>query len=293
MYTTIMSRQDWVKELWYIDVLAGTGTTRIDDSDDVIISSPFIAYFIGSSAFSKYIFIEKNKQSYDALNQRAQKYMGKSANVLYGDSNKIVNNIVSKIRNNKKTIHSLVFIDNEGMDINWSTIEQLISILSDIIIVFQTREVNRVFGAAKKALSGELPSKGHIDRMNQYFGNSSWRKASNENDLVKIYMHNLRRAFIKHRKKQPYLSEIRVGQYNYYYDVILLCRQGDYTRAWEYLKERIYWKDPDIVKNVLDILKGRQKELDIFIELQKGLEELEEDENDLKNKHLTLNHFMD
>ena len=48
------------------------------------------------------------------------------------------------------------FIDCEGLDVEWSTLETLLSNRGDILLVFQTAEINRVFGKGKSKESARL-----------------------------------------------------------------------------------------------------------------------------------------
>jgi hypothetical protein len=90
-------------------------------------------------------------------------------------------------------------------------------------------------------------------------------EAIDREDALKIYKQKLERRFRELREQTPYVSDIRVGTTSYFYDLVLVCRKNGYTNAWEDLKKKTYWKDPDIAKNALDFLKGRTTRLDQFI----------------------------
>jgi len=72
--------------------------------------------------------------------------------------------------------------------------------------------------------------------------------------------------------------------------VILVCKKGPYVRAWEYLKERLNWQDPEIIKITLDILNGRAKRIDWFIGLQEEVELM--DRKMKKKTQKSLKEFM-
>ena len=73
------------------------------------------------------------------------------------------------------------------------------------------------------------------------------------------------------------MSNVRIGNKQFYYDIILVCKNGPYVRVWKYLKERLDLQAPEIIKNTLDILQGRATRIiDWLIELQEKVASLEE-----------------
>jgi hypothetical protein len=125
---------------------------------------------------------------------------------------------------------------------------------SDIIINFPTSSYERT-----KALETQQV-------LDKFLGDHSWfDKATNREEFLTLYMNKLARSFIHQRKQSPYVEAIRVGNATYFYDMILICKNGEYVNVWgEYMKGKWNWGNPDEMKTLLDYLKGRETRLDAF-----------------------------
>jgi three-Cys-motif partner protein len=253
VYTTIVPKH--FKKYQYVDLLAGSGTTLVEETQDVVVGSPFIAHYFARNEFTNYVYIERLTDRCQALRQRASMLLSNNFEVFKGDCNDIVKSIFTD-----EKCHSLVFIDNEGFDVYWETIETVLRTNSDILILFPTASVKRV--ATERTRSC-------LDR---FYGNSSWLNAHSFEEFLEIYVKQLTKEFRTARRKEGYVSSVHVGGEQYFYDVILVCRRGPYTNAWEYLKRKLDWKDPEIIKTTLDILKNRITSMDWFIDYQKQVE---------------------
>ena len=78
-------------------------------------------------------------------------------------------------------------------------------------------------------------------------------------------MERLANSFCNLRKQIPYVEAIRVGNHSYYYDIILLCKNGKYVDVWgKYMKNKWNWQNPQEMENLLNYLKGRETRLDSF-----------------------------
>jgi len=251
VYTTIIPKH--YKEYWYIDLLAGSGTTYVKETGDVVIGSPFIAHFFAYNQFTKYIYFEKNRRRYEALRRRASKLMGSKAVVINEDCNEAIREALPAKRN----VHSLVFIDNEGFDVYWSTISTLLGYNTDILIVFPT--------------SSSVRPKSGLEKLKLFYRDLSWLRAQDKEEFLEAYMQQLGEEYRRLRRKEEYVSNIRVGSRQFYYDVILVCKKGPYIRAWEYFKGRLDWQNPAIIETTLDILHGRATRIDWFIGLQEEI----------------------
>lgn len=274
VYTTIIPK--YFQQYWYIDLLAGAGTTHIEETQDVVIGSPFIAHFLAQNSFKKYIFVEKKHDRCEALKQRVTKLVGDRGQVVEGDCNEIILSILPK----EKGVHSLVFIDNEGFNTVWKTMESILAANTDVLMLFPTCSIKRVTNER---------TRGALDR---FYGNTSWRDAQNEEDFLRIYLQQLKERFEILRNKQVYISSVRVGTGQFFYDIVLICRKGPYTHAWDYLKKRLNWKDPRTIETTLDILKGRTTRIDWFLDLQEKVASIRSERKTKKIKDASLNGFL-
>jgi len=248
VYTMIIPKH--FKECWYIDLLAGSGTTHVKETGDVVIGSPFIAHFFAYNQFTKYIYFEKNRRRCEALRRRALKLMESKAVVINEDCNKAIREALPR----KRKVHSLVFVDNEGFDVYWSTISTLLRYNTDILVVFPT--------------SSSVRPKSGLEKLKLFYRDLSWLRTQDKEEFLEAYMQQLGEEYRRLRRKEEYVSNIRVGSRQFYYDVILVCKKGPYVRAWEYLKKRLDWQNPETIKITCDILKGRATRIDWFIDLQ-------------------------
>jgi three-Cys-motif partner protein len=216
---------------------------RLVISSRVLHSQSEFAY----KPFDEYVLVESDKERYNALAVNA-KSLG-NAKLLRGDCNDFVDQIFEN-----KYSHNLVFVDMEGWDVTWDSMTKIIDSQSDIIINFPTSCYERT-----KALESQRV-------LDLFFGDHTWAdRANDREDCLKLYIEKLAKAFMHYREKPAYVDEIRVGNSQYFYDMVLLCKQGGYVNVWGgYMKERWNMNNPKHTKKLLDQLQGRETRLDYF-----------------------------
>ena len=246
VYTVIL--KNWKGGIRYVDLLAGSGTTLIQETNDVVKGSPFAAKEFVFRPFDDYILVEKDEERYKALCKNA-KLIGKISEPLRGDCNRFVKQIFSD-----QVCHNLVFADMEGFDITWESMSSIIKSRSDIIINFPTSCFERTMALENQQC------------LDKFFGDHSWiEKATDREEFLKLYMNKLASNFYYSRMQTPYVESIRVGNKSYFYDMILLCKMGKYVDVWgEYMKSKWNWHNPQEMENLLNYLKGRETRLDTF-----------------------------
>jgi len=235
----------------FVDLLAGAGKTKIVETEGKLIKgSVFVVdTFAQKYPFVKYVLVENNVEKYEALQERTSPF-GTKCKIIPKDCNKVVEEIFFDYPD-----HNLVFIDNEGFDVNWKSIETIMRAKADIIINYPTAMFERIVEKS--------PSKA-----NDFFGDDSWLPARfNRKYSSSIYMNNLRKAYERIKKEvtfsyvPAYVNNIRLGTESYFYDIILVCRQGPYTRVWEQLKEEWNRKNCNCL---LDFINNKTPSLDCF-----------------------------
>ncbi|RLE79091.1 MAG: hypothetical protein DRJ52_09130 [Thermoprotei archaeon] len=246
IYTKIIPKtKKYRANYWYIDLLAGPGTNRIKESGTIILGSPLIAVFFARKPFTRYVFIEADLAKANALKKRLSLLKIAKRTVVYADD---CNTIIREL--NITASHFLAFIDCEGLDVVWETVERLLRMRSDIIVVFHTQSLRRTLGRAKKGYRD-------AERLTAFLGDEGWRDCGSAEDLLKLYEKKLG----EHRS---YVGCLRIRG-DYEYDIILACRKGDYVEAWETLKEKYRRITSRDVELALKILKGEVKALDEFL----------------------------
>jgi three-Cys-motif partner protein len=153
----------------YIDLQAGPGKNRI--GEDVLLGSPLIALNV-NPPFTHYWFNELDQDYVSALQKRiSQSSLASRVHFLQCDVNEAVDKVVTSIERMDKdaktagtwSTFNITFLDPEGLEINWETVEKLARIQRmDMIINFSTGGINR-----------NLHQPDVIDR---YFGNQEWRE---------------------------------------------------------------------------------------------------------------------
>lgn len=248
VYTAIL--KNWKGGIRYVDLLAGSGTTLVQETNDVIKGSPFVVKEFAFKPFDDYILVERDAERYNALCQNAQ-LIGNISKPIRGDCNRFVKDIFSN-----QQCHNLVFIDMEGFDVNWDSMTHIIQSQSDIIINFPTSSYERT-----KALETQQV-------LDKFCGDHSWfDKANDREEFLNLYKNKLAQTFSNLRRKQPYVESIRVGNNSYFYDMILLCKYGEYVNVWgDYMKSKWNWENPKEMTNLLNYLKGRTSRLDSFLQ---------------------------
>ncbi len=138
----------------YVDAFAGPGQNRLRESQQLTDGSPLIALKARAEkaeknvTFSKLFFIEKDPSLADELREHVEK-MGAAnrAEVLYGDVNEILPRLMNKISKRSPT---LVFLDTEGIEPKWNTVEAISQWQVELLINFPLgMSINRNLESSK------------------------------------------------------------------------------------------------------------------------------------------------
>lgn len=205
-YTTILSKQKWLKGYFYIDAFAGPGYLKVrqDGTDDpaqqslldvsehavsdageaeYISGSPRVALDI-QHPFTDYVFIELDKVRIKQLEiLKAERKDPKTRiHVREEDCNKYLLELLARNRSQWSQWRGVVFLDPFGMHVPWDTIAALGK--TGAIEVF----VNFPVGMAIQRLlprSGQFTTKQRT-KLDSYFGTDEWYELlySSEQDLL-------------------------------------------------------------------------------------------------------------
>lgn len=169
---------------YYIDLLAGPGKNRIQNSGKIIPGSPLIALNT-KYPFSNYIFNEVDKNSFSALEQRTIPYKTNSDIKLYNsDCNIVIDEVVKQLEINQKNSLNFSFIDPEGLQVRWETVEKLASVRRmDILLYYPVEALNRNM---RKCINCNEDTK-----IDWFFGGNKWRdiyqSLESQNNLSNIH----------------------------------------------------------------------------------------------------------
>jgi three-Cys-motif partner protein len=118
--------------LHYIDLFAGAGIERLEESKVLEWGSPMLAART-RFPFSQLHLCEKSKVKHKALATRLSQ-VGSDPQILCGDANERVDEIVRQVPT-KDTL-SLAFLDPYGLHLEFETLRKLSDIRADLIIFF-------------------------------------------------------------------------------------------------------------------------------------------------------------
>ncbi len=276
VYSKIIPK--YFSKFCYIDLLASSGANVIKESGDVVLGSPLLSFLIPDTPFTDHIFVEQDGEKAETLKKILDHFKildpSKFENytILKGDCNEKINDISFD-----KHTHYFCFVDCEGLDVKWTTLSKLIEQKSDILLNFQRSSINRVLAAGIK--------KGYNHSLNEFCGGDWWEFCKDIDEFATEYIKKIIEHANAVRQDQKIFTDyIRVEgrSGSYYYDVILICKDGPYIRAWKDLKKKLSGLDDKDVYTALRICKGELTTLDDFIP----------DQSEGKSKLTTLNDFI-
>ena len=191
-YTTILSRQEWLKGYFYIDAFAGPGTHKIRqkqtddptqklllevsghgrqgvDEAEYISGSPRVALEL-EKPFTDYVFIETDSKRFSQLEVLEEKYKDSKQRIYLRkeDCNDYLRKLLKRI--NWHQWRGVIFLDPFGMQVPWKTIAAIGK--TKAIEIF----INFPLGMAIQRLlkkSGQFTAK-ERRKLDQYFGTDEW-----------------------------------------------------------------------------------------------------------------------
>lgn len=258
IYTRIISK-NYPGKFYYIDLLAGPGINKIEETGNLILGSPLLATLVPEDQFSKLFFFEINDISRKALRSRLDIVLKPDQYEIYGDCNTNIDKILPHLEGG----HYFAFVDYEKFgDVSWNTLQKLLVNPGDVVITLQTAELNRIFG---------LPSAHDLTK--KLYGMENVPEiAKTEEERLKLYMERLQST----KRNRVLNITVKGGKGVFHYDVILAAREtrggSPWWRAAEELKKLVEEHTGDAVEKALHVLAGKQREIDWFCQQKSGLE---------------------
>jgi three-Cys-motif partner protein len=194
-FITSMRDKPW-RELFYIDLQAGPGKNVFADKE-VMLGSPLIA-LTSRYAFSQYRFVEYDPRLAQALQERVQaSERRESVRIIEGDCNTVVDEIVSELERIDKVYIAgkwpslnLAFLDPEGLELNWSTVEKLGRI----------NRMDLIINVSTSGFTHNFDNNFAADRLDAYFGSGDWRTEYGK--VVEKDSTHIRRHMIDYYKRR-------------------------------------------------------------------------------------------
>jgi three-Cys-motif partner protein len=184
-------RKKWRKRN-YIDLFAGPGKCKCRETNKVLLGSPILA-ITANYPFTNYIFVDSNKENTDALNKRIQaSNQILNSRILNDNANEVINNIVDNYISDDSL--NLAFLDPEGLELCWRTVEKLSRKRVDMIIHYPQMGITRYMPNA-------VTSKENTS-IDYFFGDRKWR------DIYRKYKSN-EQIFIHRKLMDYYMKKLR------------------------------------------------------------------------------------
>ena len=249
VYTKIIPKH--FESMVYVDLLAGSGINQIRGAGRRIIGSPLIAATASHRPFTKLLLVEGMLERSKALEERLKTVIDEDRFEVYHENcNAAVDKIVEE-HLEKRRSHHLAFIDCQGLDVDWATMEKILEYPGDLIFTFQTALIIR--------------TRDYPDRLNKFYGDDSWKTAKSGDDFLRCYEDKL-------REYRDIVINIRIKEKRrggFYYHLIFATRKTKGGNPWlqavDLIKNRIENHTGDAVKYGFDVLSGDATKLDWFI----------------------------
>jgi len=249
-------KKSYFKKIAYVDLFACSGINKLNDNpQDCFVGSAIIPVLRYCDDINMFYFCEKENTNSTALSERLSLISQNNIFVHKGDYNTIIDTIINEISDNKT--YSFFFIDPYAMEFTWDTMKKILDIKSDILLNYMTTNTYRAINKCK------LDNK--TTALNNFFGDEGWKKCNSASDALALYQNN-----IKNYRKNALIKTIKVpGKSSFYYHMIFITKKTKNENQWmrgiDKVKEEIENCNIHTARNALDILKGRQLDLDSFM----------------------------
>jgi len=231
---------------YYVDFFAGPGLNQIRETGDIVLGSPLLADRVPkkNKKFDHLILVESDPDKSKALQTLLP-----SARVLPYDSNSEgITKVLASIPS--KSIPGLVFVDPEGVELQWNTLEIILGQWCDVMINFQTSSISRITDNI------------HADALDAFYGIREWRNCVGGDNLLRLYVQRLS-AF------RDFVIPVRVqGPGVFHYHIIIGVRKTQGSQDWVdaiyRARDKIEQATSRDAEHFLDIKYKRQASLTDF-----------------------------
>lgn len=176
-YAKILAKQEKIRHFAYIDGFAGFGELISKATGQKVAGSPSVALSI-TPPFSHYHFIDMDGKRADALRKLAGDR--KHVTVYTGDCNEVLVNKVFPTCSYKDYRRALCLLDPYQLNPRWEVVETAGKMRSiELLLNFMIMDANMNVLRKKP----ELVSTKQAERMDAFWGDSSWREAGYRKDI--------------------------------------------------------------------------------------------------------------
>jgi three-Cys-motif partner protein len=249
----------------YVDLLAGPGFDYIEDFDLVIAGSPLLAKIMprvlksGSvKAFNRMVLSDTNSEYCASLREIV------TADVLCTDCNsdEVYDAIVSAMSPPGSLL--LAFVDPEGLDVQWRTMERLFELPGDFVINYPYYGVGRLCASYEATSDQTKQSTGIL--IDNFFGTHDWSEIECGTGIAErlygLYLNRLK----EHRSEVVEFPIMMIGGAQY--RILVATRKTSTGSPWLQpvldLRNRIQSISDGELGILVSIYKGNQTQLTDF-----------------------------
>lgn len=254
IYTKIARK--YFSKIYFFDLFAGSGINKLKNND-FVIGSPFIAFLNHKKDYEKFLFCEysnenKDKKNYSALKKRLDYFKTDKILIYNHCCNEILNSILTEIDQNVNN-SSFIFIDPYCMEFNWESMKKVLNLKSDILLTFMS---NLIYNRCVTKERGKEDSK----KLDEFFGNNSWKKANSPEELIEIYKSNILK--VRPNAIMENIKITSVKNKGFCYEMLFITNKTKGNNNWmnaiHDLKLKIEKNSDEMVRKSLDMLKRGQ-----------------------------------
>lgn len=210
----------------YVDGFAGPGLNRVKSSGEEISGSPLVALDAkakNGTRFDRLYFIERDTDAASELrNLVSSRRQEARAQVIQGDVNVELPKLIARLSKRSPTF---IFLDTEGIEPKWTTIEALAGWRTELLINFPLgMAINRNPGS---------------DKVTDYFGTDEWRpfwESRHLRELLDLYKGRLKALGWEHTTDVDPLIKATGGQQLYY--LIFVSKVEPAKRIMKWVQEQ-------------------------------------------------------
>ena len=182
-YTTALKNQPF--KLMYIDAFAGTGAinSRGEDegAEEFIEGSATRALRIDNKPFDRMIFVEKDAERYESLEELRRINSDLDIQTVNTDANDFLN----YLEENWRAWRGVLFLDPFATEVEWSTIVKIASFNAlDTWILFPVSAIARMMPTSR---TPDDISPAWAESLNRIFGDESWRNLYHPNPQLSMF----------------------------------------------------------------------------------------------------------
>lgn len=245
---------NWFKSFYYIDIFAGSGLMKAENS--FFVGSPIVAVnsTLREKKFSQYICIELDEARKVALEKRMKaicSHFGTSeARVFQADCNAQLESVLKECCPSDNTCF-LAFVDPQGFsDLKWNTLKKLMMHgKGDIILNFPTMGINRNLMVPECAST-----------LTDFIGDDEWMD-SNIDEVLRHFRDN-----IALYRSQVDSLEVKDEQNRRLYDLVFATNSQGMKNALDDLKDRLNKIQTKDIRGLYAVVAEGQTQLKDFLQ---------------------------